>query len=282
MWHIWIKNINHMKKLSVASVVCAVVAGIMGGNHASAQTLAVQLQADNYNPTTGVWADSSGNGNNGTYGKVAGTTGAQVLPTLATGVTPNGSDAVSISAGNGSFLLNTSLAYSSGYTVLAYVLPTNTSGRHALTGGSAGYALEYDIYNGNQDFLQEYQNDVAHGTATVPTSGFSLLDLAVAGGPGSANSFDFNSQPDASSSPGGSGAGLGSNLTRIGNNEGGGDGFVGDIAEIDIYTGVLTPTQIANDEAAINTAYAVPEPTTLALMAGGIGALVATRRMRRN
>ena len=84
-----------------------------------------------------------------------------------------------IDASGGSFLLTSSLSQSGGYTVFAYVEPSNTSGRRALTGGSASTALEYDIYNGKQDYLTEYTADKGSGTATIPTTSFSLLDLAV-------------------------------------------------------------------------------------------------------
>jgi len=269
MWHIWIKNINHMKKLSVASVVCAVVAGIMGGNHASAQTLALQLQANNYNPTTGVWTDSSGNGNTATYS-------GSSIPTLVTGVTPNGSSAVDLT-GAGSLVLNSSISGASGYTVFAFLEPLGGTGRNALTGGSSPTALEYDIYQHQADFLTEYTADVAHGNATLSGSAFSLIDLAVSSG---GSSFNLNGSSDGT----GAGASFGAPITRIGNNEGGGDGFDGQLAEIDIYSGVLTAPQIVAQEALLSAEYInpVPEPTTLALLAGGIGAIVATRRMRRN
>jgi CYTH domain-containing protein len=51
------------------------------------------------------------------------------------------------------------------------------------------------------------------------------------------------------------GATFGSALTRIGNNEGGGDGFIGQIAEIDIYSGALSSIQISNIEAQLTANY---------------------------
>ena len=206
----------------------------------------VQLLATNYNASTGVWVDSSANNNNATYGVVA--SGSLTLPVLNYLATPNGSAAVNITAGNGSFLLTSSLVGSSGYTVFAYIMPTNTTGRHAITGGSASYALEYDIYNGNQDYLQEYQVDVGHAATNVPTTSFSLVDLAVNT---SAGAFRYNGAVDSNVL----GAAFSSPITRIGNNEGGGDGFVGQIAEVDIYSGVLTYIQITNIEAQLTNKY---------------------------
>ena len=187
-----------MKKLPIA-IQCVAVAGMImaGGLSASAQTLSLQLQAANYNPVTGVWTDTSGNGDTATYARFSGTL---TLPVLASGVTPNGSSAVGITAGNGSFNLSSSLSGASGYTIFAYVMPTTDTGssRFALTGGSAAYALEYDFYQGHQNWLSEYQGGGGAGTATIPTSSFSLVDLAVSasGGTFTSSSFRLNGASD--------------------------------------------------------------------------------------
>jgi hypothetical protein len=256
-----------MKKLQKSIIPFATVAGLfaIGVLSAKAQTLALQLKAANYNATTGVWTDSSGNGNNATY------SGASIA-SLITGVTPNDSSAVDLS-GIGSFVLNSSISAASGYTVFAYIEPSNTTGRHALTGGSASTALEYDVYNGNQDFLTEYTADIGHGNGTISTSSFSLIDLAVSSAGGS---FDLNGSSDGTTA----GATFGNPITRIGNNEGGGDGFAGYIAEIDIYTGVMTPGQISAEESALTSAYAVPEPSAWIMMSAGVGMLFGLHRFR--
>ena len=210
-------------------------------------TALVQLIATNYNPITGVWTDYSGNNNNATYGVVQ--SGSLVLPSLVSSVTPNGSSAVNITAGNGSFVLTTPLDASSGYTVFAYIEPSSTSGRNAITGGSAQYALEYDVYNGNQNYLNEYSGtEQASGTGTIPTSNYSLIDLAASS---SGVSFRLNAASDGTSS----GATFSQPITRIGNNEGGGDGLVGQVAEIDIYNGALSSIQITNIEAQLIASY---------------------------
>jgi hypothetical protein len=210
-------------------------------------TAMVQLIATNYNPVTGVWTDYSGNNNNATYGVVQ--SGSLVLPSLVSSVTPNGSSAVNITAGNGSFVLTTPLDASSGYTVFAYIEPSSTSGRNAITGGSAQYALEYDVYNGNQNYLNEYSgSEQASGTGTIPTSNYSLIDLAASS---SGVSFRLNAASDGTSS----GATFSQPITRIGNNEGGGDGLVGQVAEIDIYNGALSSIQISNIETQLTASY---------------------------
>jgi hypothetical protein len=79
----------------------------------------------------------------------------------------------------------------------------------------------------------------------------------------------------------GAGATFSTPITRIGNNEGAGDGFGGELAEIDIYTGVLTPSQISAVEANLQAEYVspVPEPTSAGLL--GFAALGLLKRRRR-
>jgi hypothetical protein len=167
---------------------------------------------------------------------------------LVSAVTPNSSSAVNVTGGDGSFVLASSLVQTNGYTVFAYVKPSSTSGRCAITGGSSSGALEYDIYNGKQNYLVEYTADIGSGTATVPTSSFSLINLAVNS---SGAAFRFNGAPDGSVA----GSTFSSPITRIGNNEGAGDGYVGQIAEVDIYNGVLSASQITNIEAQLTAKY---------------------------
>ena len=189
--------------------------------------------------------DQSGNGNNANY---VGT----VIPSLNAFVTPNGGAAVNITAGGGSFVLTTPLDPSSGYTVFAYLQPTNASGRNAITGGSAKEALEYDIdyisTNTFQDYLTEYDTDMGHGMASIPTTNFSLVDLAV---DINGATFRLNGAPDGSAA----GSTFGSAITRIGNNEGFGDSLEGLVAEIDIFNGALTPLQVSNIEAQLTARY---------------------------
>ena len=230
-----------------------------GSTTSNSVTPLVQLIATNYNPANGLWTDSSGNNNNATYS-------GSSIPGLISPATPNGSPAVNLT-GSGSLLLASSLSPSSGYTVFAYIEPSNLIGRHALTGGSASTALEYDIYNTNQDYLTEYTSDVGHGNALIPTNNFSMIDLAVNS---SGAAFRFNGANDASVA----GATFGNPITRIGNNEGGGEGYAGQIAELDIYSGVLTSMQVTNIEANLIakyvTAIVAANPTNItAIVTGG-------------
>jgi hypothetical protein len=260
-----------MKKLSIAFVPCAVAAGLViaSGLSASAQTLSLQLQAANYNPTTGVWADTSGNNDTATY---SGTS----MPTLAAGVTPNGSSAVHF-GGQGILSLASSIGVGGGsYTAFAFLQPAAGAGPYALFGGTGYGSFEYRIYNGHQDSLLEWQADLGSGIGTLSSSSFSLIDATVSS---SGGGYRLNGAADGTTA----GTTFTAPITFIGNNYnvGGGEAFSGYISEIDIYSGVLSPTQISTVEAQLTTQYVIPEPTSLAMVVSGLGLLFATRRFRR-
>jgi hypothetical protein len=206
-------------------------------------TALIQLVATNYDPVSGIWTNIGGL-NNATY---AGTQ----LPTLLLSVTPDGSSAVNIIGNDGSFVFDSSLDQSEGYTVFAYIMPgvvSNGSARYAITGGSSPGALEYNFYQGHQNYLIEYTGGGGSGTAAIPFTSFSMIDVAV-NSAGAA--FRLNGAADGSAS----GATFTQPITRIGNNEGFGDGLTGKIAELDIYSGVLSYTQITNIEAQLTAHY---------------------------
>ena len=274
---------TNLKKTLSAGALAAGVA-VLGGVNVQAQTLELQLKASNYDSGTGVWTDSSGLGNNATFA------GSPLPnPTLSLGATPNGLAAVSLLGGTSAFTLENSLAGGSGYTIFAYCeiasTTSNNSGNadsvNALTGSTlnanVGGALEYNINSGLQDATVEYGNDIVSGTATLSTSSFSLMDLAI---DGSGSSLRLNGAVDGTGS--GMTFGVGDDIDTIGNNTSDIQGFYGEIAEIDIYSGALTDPEVVSVENNLINEYGqVPEPNTWVLLAGGLGTLVAVRRLRR-
>lgn len=160
-----ISNRSNATRVAVV-LLLAVLATVQLGQ---AQTLVLQLQATNYNATTGVWTDSSGNGNNATYAETT-------QPALAAGVSQNGSPAVLFSGAN-ALGLATSIPVSS-YTVLAYIKPATGAGPYALLGGAAG-SFEYRIYNSKQDDLRQQQADLGLESTAISTSAFSVIDTIV-------------------------------------------------------------------------------------------------------
>jgi len=274
---------TNLKKTLSAGALAAGVA-VLGGVNVQAQTLELQLKASNYDSGTGVWTDSSGLGNNATFA------GAPLPnPTLSLGATPNGLAAVSLLGGTSAFTLENSLTGGSGYTIFAYCeiasTTSNNSGNadsvNALTGSTlnanVGGALEYNINSGLQDATVEYGNDIVSGMTTLSTSSFSLMDLAI---DGSGSSVRLNGAADGTGS--GMTFGVGDDIDTIGNNTSDIQGFYGEIAEIDIYSGALTDPEVVSVENNLINEYGqVPEPNTWVLLAGGLGTLVAVRRLRR-
>jgi hypothetical protein len=263
--------INTMKKLALTIIPCAAGLMIASGLTASAQTLALQLQAANYNAANGGWMDSSSiiTPDSATYSGPS-------TPTLVNGVTPNGSAAVLM---NGAGVFSLASGISSGsYTAFAYIQPAAGSGPFALFGGTGYGSFEYRIYAGHQDSLLEWLADLGSGSGSVPSTGFSLIDATVSPTGGA---YRLNGAADGSTA----GTTFTAPIVYVGNNYGvgGGEAFSGYVAEIDIYTGVLTPAQISAIEGNLITEYvtAVPEPTTWSLMAVGFGMLLGARRFRR-
>jgi hypothetical protein len=269
---------NHMitplLKLSKrSSLVLAAGFALAAVSTGHAQMLLLSLQAANYNTSTGVWTDSSSNADNATVST------AGVAATLATGATPNGSDAV-VFAGNSFFKLATGITAgngATGYTAFVFAEPTSTADGSFFGGG--GGSFQYRVVNGNQDVVQQGETDVGHGTATVSTTSFSLLDVTTSSA--SAPAFRLNGTADATVS--GADPSFGNSIQVIGSNQlGSGENFTGDIADVEIYSGILTPTQIATEEAALTAEYVtpVPEPSTWAMALVGVGVLFGVQRLR--
>ena len=263
-----------MKNLRILSIPCAVAAGLLavGGLSASAQTPLLQMRAADYNPATGVWLDSSGNGNVATY---AGSS----MPTLAAGVTPNGSSAVRF-YNSGVMSLATGITGGGSYTAFAYSMPTD-GGDYALFGGTAWDSFEWRTYQGHQQPMQEWVAVLGTGTGAISYSSFNLMTVTVTTSAGGGNMW-LNGGADGTTA---AASNLGQPIVFIGNNYGvgGGEAMSGLVAEIDIYSGVLNASQISAVEDQLIARYVttVPEPASLALVIGGLGLLLATRRFRR-
>ncbi len=204
--------------------------GVEGGS-----LLLVDYKAVNYNPNTGVWTDSSVNGNN------AAVPVGVTAPTLLANATPNGSSAVNFTNGSQTEYLSitTSLAAGSGYTVLAFAEPTEASYFENVVGGPAGamtYRLE-PTQGVNYQVLDNNGTTFGSSSTGVPTSAFSMIGVAT-DNLGNAT-FYFNGSADGTTT--GNDA-FASPINLIGDAPT--DGlFTGSIAELQIYSGVLTPAR---------------------------------------
>jgi hypothetical protein len=178
------------------------------------------------------------------------------------------------------FQLSSTLTYNAGWTVFVYADQLATisgDGASTFVAGGANF-FQYRLYQGKQADLTQAVGDGGTGTTLYP-SGFNLFDVTAS--ETQTGSFDLNSAPDGTNgeldppSP--------NSIKLIGSNESGtgGEQFDGYIADIEIFNTILTPQQIAAEDLILTNEYAAtPEPSTWALLLGGIGSLALLRRVR--
>ena len=267
--------------LLVITALAAVAAGTsMVARVSASPVLLADYKAVNYNATTGVWTDSSGNGNNASvvyqqYGETA--------PALMPDATPNGSSAVTFNGTNEFLAIDGTVGLpssSAGYTVMAFVQPQDTgSGTYAIVGGSPG-AIEYRLQSGNhQALLREDVAGMGTSNTAIPTNSFSMIGIATDNAGNAVFYLDGSADGTAAA---GNNTVFSSPINTIGAANSGSslviepeDHFLGNIAELQIYSGVMTSSQIQTVNQSFINAYVnpVPEPATLWLFAvSGLGA----------
>ncbi len=253
-------------------VLTAVVFALLSAP-ASAE-LMLQLKAADYNPTTGVWTDSSGKDNNATvYGAGA---------SLVAGMTPNGSSAVYLSGSGSDFGLATGIS-GSNFTMFAYLMPDASSSGYIVGGGlgSPGYTVS-EPSSQVQRLVRAGQLGVGMSDTPLSPTAFNMIDVRTQNS-AAGTQFRLNQSDDGgSSTPNGFSS---SPITRIGSLNAGWAGnphnylFAGYIAEIRIYNDA-TVDRVAVESEMLATY--VPEPSMLALLATGlIGLLCYAWRKRR-
>lgn len=249
--------------------------------------LLADYKAANYNATTGVWTDSSGNGNNA---GLAYTQYGEAAPTLMANATPNGASAVHFNGSNEFLAIDGTVGLpqsNAGYTVMAFIQPQDTgSGTYAIVAGAPG-AMEYRLQSGNhQALLREDVAGMGTSNTSVPTNSFSSIGVATDNA-GNAI-FYFNGNADGNAAAGANTA-FNSPINTIGASDSGSslvidplEHFLGNIAELQIYSGVLTASQVQAIDQSFTSAYVtpVPEPAPLAFFAVGAVGLLLKRRRR--
>ena len=251
--------------------------------------LLVNLESANYDASTGVWTDTSGNGNNASVANANNYNqlGSNGTPTLVTNATPNGSPAVAFTYNGNpagtlgqSLGLTTALSDNGGFTVFAYLLPSSTmaTANGGFVGGQVG-SLEYRLENTfHQDLLAEDSADLGSSSTALSDTSWNSINVTAgsAGGYFRLNgSADGNTTSYATFNP----------IQVIGDgNVNGSEYFAGEIAGLQIYSGVLTTTDRQTVETYFTDLYvnAIPEPATLGLMAAmGAGLLLLGRKRQR-
>lgn len=253
------------------NVAIAVVALLILSSAAQAD-LILQLKATDYNPTTGFWADSSGKTNDALY--TAGN------PTLAT----FGGVPVVHFPGDTYFTLENMLWQTSpgtGYTAIVVVRPDAADSGSILggTNGNFQYRIGGDGFTFQQQVIVRNIERLGRGDVDLSPTEFNVMSVAVNG---DGTSYYLNGAADGTAQ--GSTFDVLSATNRIGAaiqpDNSADEFFIGDIAEIRVYNTPLSSSEILTIQSELFTAYAVPEPASLSMLAlVTAGALV--RRWRR-
>lgn len=277
------RNIISIKSCTIASSLALAAAMTIGfsAQSADAATLLAQYEASNYNATTGVWTDSSGNGYTATS---AGTT----APTVATGVTPNGSNAVDFSGTQWLTISNGTTGISAtgnAFTVFAFVSVDSAAGSYGIVGSAKnppnfGSNLAYSlIVAADGTFRQNASRSAeigGHSLGVVGHASDEFVNINTAANASGAtfrlNGADDTNKTEASFND------AGYPLTSLGAARPDGTAkFSGQIAEVRIYQGLLSDEDRISIESELQAAY-VPEPGTMSLLVLGGMALIARRR----
>ena len=255
-------NAGRGRRLCLLAAIAAVsgVASTVG-----AQTLLLDIKASNFNPNTDVLTPTV------TPNSMFTMTLDGPAPTLVqgsqTGATPNGSAALLFGGATG-FDFNQVVGGTdgnSGMTILAFLQPTAATAQPGTLVGAANYSVDYRIaptgetnagaVAGAQEILSAEQNLWGNSNTALPNNAFSTADVTVPAGAGTAN-FRLNGQNDGSANVGYGMYGI-SRFAAAQLNGNGGDQeqFTGAIAELQVYQGVLSSTQISAIESQFTASY---------------------------
>ncbi len=258
---------RHFRHLSTL-----VVAGVLSlSAHAHAQTRLLDLTASNYNNTTGVWSDpTSGNSATGPAGA------------LVTNSTPNGSSAVGFNGTSTTFSLATTIPLTGGsvFTIFVFTEPTVYTYGAFISGGDN--SLEYRINtNGTQTVNRTSEAGDGNSGTALTLGAYNNVNVQIALTGGTGGTFRLNGSADGTTTGDGN---ITNSLTNIGSQDNGSEKFEGNIAEIEVYSGIMTDAQRAGVEANFTAEYVtvggVPEPGTWAMALIGVGALLGVQRFR--
>jgi hypothetical protein len=211
--------------------------------------LQLRLEAANYDPVTGIWTDTSGNTNHATQVTAAS------RPSLVANQTPNGSSVVSFDGADDSLDLTAAIPVTTdadGYTVCAYVRPSDPSGEAKTIVSGARGSLQYRI-TAKQNFVKTGLVELGRSDTPLSTTSFNNISAQVNDDGGL---YRLNGSPDGVPT---SGHSFAPGITVVGRNaSNGGEWFRGQIAEIRVYDEQLSLAAIQAIEAELRKAYETP------------------------
>lgn len=231
---------------TILFAACAAALLWLGASSAHA-SLVLQLQASNYNQSTGTWTATVGS--NATQATAAN------RPTLVSSLTPNGYSAVRFD-GNDRLGITVPIPSGTPYTAFVFLRPNDIAGTGGGTifAGAAG-SFHYRMSNEKQSAVRMNQAALGDGTATLSTTAFSSINATVSPSGGTYRLNGAAVGTNAASSFTSTIGSIGSHIQDVP-----GEFFSGDIAEIRIYNTVLTDLERAAVESEFNAAY-VPSYT---------------------
>lgn len=245
--------------------------------------LVLQLQAQNYNASTGLWT--------ATVGPNASRNSTLYRPGLALDATPSGEPAVTFdSSVPQSLILSSSLggpAFTTSPSFTIFVVaqssgPGQDNAKQFITGDSdnaAGYRLTGPQNLQNLSDLNV--SDVGTSATGVDSTNFHIFDVTYGD-----DAYTFRAD-EVTTGFGSSNVTFAKPLTRIGNNSdayiaGNSQPFDGEIAELRVYNTALSSTQVAAIEDSLYATYETPTPEPSGLLVACLAFIpLAARRHRK-
>jgi MYXO-CTERM domain-containing protein len=227
------------KQNHIMAAVSVLVYTILAAGVASAATLELHYTADNYNASAGTWFDISGAGNDGTQATPAN------RPALVTGVTPNGGSVVRFDGTNDSINLPAGFggSFSAAEAFIVVSIDADPPAAGGQTGiwkfGTSGSGTHFPWTDG---VIYDGFGSNSRKTTANPTTPLTDLNVYnVSSAPGAWQSF-INNVPFHG--PVANTVAFNGSPTLGGGGGGGGPFYLdGDIAELRIYSGTLTPAE---------------------------------------
>jgi hypothetical protein len=205
--------------------------------------LQLRLEAENYDPQTGTWTDSSPLGNDASQATAAS------RPSLVANQTDNGLPAVRFDGVDDFLALGSAISTTGtdGFTVLAFLRPR--TGNRTIVAGGVG-SFQHRINGLLQQVTEASQASRGTGSTALSTVAFSSV---MAQGNSAGGSFCLNGTPDGAITA--QAFSPYEAISHVGSRSGGVESYSGDIVEIRVYNQQLPLFAIQAIEAEFLASY---------------------------